>query len=197
MNGIIIVTKDKRIPESIKNSDYTILTKKQFLDKVLSDKGLDISEGLFYNIDSLDKDIYEALKEITDFPITYYKFNDQNIKLSFTINEDIQIYSNNDEECIEEKQVYEKQCDFISEADNTLDAANFIISVAHITNRSIESSFNSIEFVNLTNMEKIIAYSNALYIENNCLLLITNFPSGDAAPIIEPLLFTPPDDLLA
>ena len=91
----IVISKDKRIPEEIKKSKYKILTVNQFIDAANSDKGILINEGLYYNIDSLTKTLYDAILNcIGDLPITFYKFDDQDIKLDFSLKK-LTIYSSN------------------------------------------------------------------------------------------------------
>lgn len=98
---ILIVSKDKRVPIDAKKYNYIFLTKDQFVEGAGSEDGIEIEEGLFYNIDSLDKTIYEGIKNGVDIPITYYKFIDQHIQLDFIVEEGIKEYNNNSYEVLE------------------------------------------------------------------------------------------------
>lgn len=92
MAEYLIIAKDRRIPDDAKNFSYEVLTKEQFVAGANSDEGIEIEGGVFYNIDSLDKDIYEAIKGAMNIPIIYYKFSDQSNNLDFTIEEGIKTY---------------------------------------------------------------------------------------------------------
>lgn len=199
MTEYLVITEDKRLPEELKKFKCTVINKEQFVKQALSKDGVDTKDGVYYNIDSLDKDIYDALKERCEISITYYKFSDQEIKLSFPIKEDITIYTTLDPsiKIPTKPKIFEKQFEFVSDVDNTIDAANFIINIAKFKNVSLDDSFNSIEFLNLNNMEKIMAFSNALYIEENSILLFMDCIEGDAIPVVDSLLFMPPTDLKA
>lgn len=92
MAEYLIITKDRRIPDDAKNFSYEVLTKEEFVAGANSDDGIDIEGGVFYNIDSLDQNIYEAIKAAMNIPIVYYKFSDQPNNLNFTIEEGIKTY---------------------------------------------------------------------------------------------------------
>ena len=93
MAEYLIITKDRRIPDDIKSFTYDVLSKEQFVAGANSDEGIEIEGGVFYNIDSLDQNIYEAIKNAMNIPITYYQFSDQNIQLPFVIEEGIKTYN--------------------------------------------------------------------------------------------------------
>ena len=58
MAEYLVITKDKRIPEDAKNFNYTVLSREQFIAGANTDEGIEIEGGIFFNIDSLDKDLY-------------------------------------------------------------------------------------------------------------------------------------------
>lgn len=93
MADYLIITKDRRIPDDAKNFNYSVLTKEQFVAGANSEEGIEIEGGIFYNIDSIDQNIYMAIKDAMDIPITYYKFSDQNVNLGFEIEEEIKVYT--------------------------------------------------------------------------------------------------------
>ena len=93
MAEYLVITKDRRIPDDIKNFSYDVLSREQFIAGANSDNGIEIGEGVFYNIDSLDEDLYNAIKNAMNIPITYYQFSDQNIQLPFVIEEGIKTYN--------------------------------------------------------------------------------------------------------
>lgn len=92
MAEYLIITKDRRIPDDAKNFSYEVLTKEQFVAGANSDDGIEIEGGIFYNIDSLDQDIYNAIRGAMDIPIIYYQFSDQPNNLDFMVEEGIKTY---------------------------------------------------------------------------------------------------------
>lgn len=83
----IVVSHDKRIPEEIKILNYATLNINKFIQLANSYEGLEIEGGgIYFNIDSLTKDIYDALiRDLDGIPIVFYKFDDQDIKLDFPL----------------------------------------------------------------------------------------------------------------
>ena len=97
MDKYLIVSKDSRIPPDIEGSSYDMWSREQFIEAASGD-GIEITNGLYLNIDSLDKDLYEALKSGIDIPIIYYKFADQSISLDFKLEEGLINYDVKSEE---------------------------------------------------------------------------------------------------
>lgn len=87
----IIVSKDKRIPPDLKYKQYHLMSLNSFVEFSSSPEGLPVNNGIFYNIDSLNKDIYDTFKYLQDSFVTFYKFDDQDIKLDFQI-KNLKIY---------------------------------------------------------------------------------------------------------
>jgi cellulose biosynthesis protein BcsQ len=88
----IIVSKDKRIPQDLKNFEYETWSVEEFIEKATSDEGLSISEdgGIYFNTECLTIDLYEGLKHFSEeILIVYYQFSDQKIDLDFHISEGI------------------------------------------------------------------------------------------------------------
>lgn len=93
----LVISKDKRIPQDIKNFDYEMWSIEEFVEKASSDDGidLDVDGGMYFNLDSLTEQLYESLNVYSDrddFEIVYYKFSDQDIEPSFYISEGIVNY---------------------------------------------------------------------------------------------------------
>lgn len=92
----LIISKDKRVPYDVQNFDYEQWSLEEFIEKASSDDGIDIDSdgGIYINVDSLTKDIYESLREYASygFEIVYYQFSDQMINLNFPIEEGIVNY---------------------------------------------------------------------------------------------------------
>lgn len=92
MEKYLIVTRDPRIPPDAEMFEYEVWSREDFIRGAESEAGIQIDGGIFYNIDSLDKQMYDALKSGIDIAITYYKFSDQNINLDFVIEEGLTTY---------------------------------------------------------------------------------------------------------
>lgn len=87
MANILVVTRDPRIPPDITSSDYEVWSKEEFIAGAGSDEGISIESALYYNIDSLDEDIYNAIREGLDIHTVYYTFSDVSVNLPFEIKE--------------------------------------------------------------------------------------------------------------
>ena len=100
---IILISNDKRIPIHLKNYTCHLVSYDEFLNKAGADNGInyDPDGGFYFNLDVLNEDIYQVLQEFQEANshkpdlIRYYRFDDQNIGLSFPIYEGITIYPSN------------------------------------------------------------------------------------------------------
>lgn len=92
MSKYLIVTQDQRIPPDIQMFDYEVWSLQQFIEAAGSEEGINIDEGVWFNIDSINKDVYDAIHEGIEIPLKFYKFEDQNIVLDFVISEGISNY---------------------------------------------------------------------------------------------------------
>lgn len=85
----LIVTNDKRIPREMQNFDKEVWTRDEFVQKAAnSEEGLSIGDDdvLCLNIGVLDETLYEALRAYeldSDIQVEYYKFDNQDIELSY------------------------------------------------------------------------------------------------------------------
>lgn len=89
----LVVGKDTRIPDPAKD-DYEFLSLDEFLDRAQSGDGLDF-ELLYFNIDSITQEIYEALLGAIDNAldvIIFYKFADQDVPLTFKLGKKIKLF---------------------------------------------------------------------------------------------------------
>ena len=93
MRKTIIVSQDKRAPNDMIGKNYTIMSRDEFIDLGNSEEGIDVEEKIYFNIDSLNQFLYEAIKEspIYDLAI-FYKFSDQDVAPDFEITEGIRVY---------------------------------------------------------------------------------------------------------
>ena len=91
----LIVSNNLRIPPDI-NSEYTHMYKDEFIERASTDDGININDTLYINIDSLTKNIYNALSYNNDneFNTIFYMFEDQKNTLDFIIPEGIITYKN-------------------------------------------------------------------------------------------------------
>ena len=63
----LVITKDNRMPPDIENERLLVWDVTRFWDEANSDDGLTIPEGgVYYNLDSLTKDIYEGMRVCYD-----------------------------------------------------------------------------------------------------------------------------------
>lgn len=90
----LIISKDKRIPPDLNTFDYEVWSSDEFVEKASEEEGFntDNLDLIYYNIDSLSQEIYEALKAYTDagyINVVYYKFSDVDITLNFSVEEGI------------------------------------------------------------------------------------------------------------
>lgn len=92
----IVVSNDRRIPLDLAGGGYQIeqWTLQEFVDNASSDDGLDVDEGIYYDVSVLTQDIYEALVEYKEYGITiiYYRFDDTPMP-SFSMQDDIAVYA--------------------------------------------------------------------------------------------------------
>ena len=109
----LIISKDKRIPIDLLNFEYEQWDLEEFIVK--ANEGLNVDEGLYINIDSVTKELYDGLKTYSDngVVVVYYRFDDQNVKLDFTIDDGVTIYEikKKDETKEEEKQLDDQLID--------------------------------------------------------------------------------------
>ena len=90
----LVVAKDTRIPKDAED-DYIFMSYEEFEQAANSEEGLDFEETLFFNIDSIDVNIYNALIGEGGLPldnIVFYKFADQDVQLNFKIDKKIRMY---------------------------------------------------------------------------------------------------------
>ena len=87
----LVVSMDNRIPKKIKGLNPTIIRKSDLIDKDFA-----IEKGIFCNLDSLDKDMYDLLKDERDILVIFYKIYDQYITLNFPMDLPIEIYYEGD-----------------------------------------------------------------------------------------------------
>ena len=109
----LVVGKDTRIPEPAKD-DYVFMTLDEFLTKAQNEEGMDF-ELLYFNIDSIDQNIYNALLEGVENAldvIIFYKFADQEVPLSFKLGKKIKLFRDTP---IEDVQIKESVNDVIQQ----------------------------------------------------------------------------------
>jgi cellulose biosynthesis protein BcsQ len=92
MEKYFIVTQDGRIPPELEYQSYEVLSLAQFIDMANSDEGIEVQSGIYFNLDSMSQELYEAVKEGLGDKATYFVFSDQNINLGFLIDEGVNRY---------------------------------------------------------------------------------------------------------
>lgn len=91
----IIVSTDQRIPEDIAQGfQVEQWTPNEFFMRASDDDGLEIDEGIWYNVSDLTEEIYEGLDAYIEagINIIYYRFDDRPAP-SFPITHDVKVYS--------------------------------------------------------------------------------------------------------
>lgn len=90
----IIVSTDHRIPVDLENGfQVEQWTPNEFFTRASDDEGLEIDEGIWYDVADLTAEIYEGLAAYVEagINIIYYRFDDRPAP-SFPITDDVKIY---------------------------------------------------------------------------------------------------------
>lgn len=90
----IVISSDSRIPLDLQTGfQVEKWTPQEFFEKASSDDGLELDEGIWYDVSDLPEDIYEALSAYAEanVSITYYHFSDRSLP-DFNITDNIVQY---------------------------------------------------------------------------------------------------------
>lgn len=90
----IIVSNNPRIPVDLNNFQVEQWTADEFIERASSEEGIEIDEGLWYDISCLTQEIYEALDAYKEAGVNlvYYRFEDTP-NINFQINDKVKTYS--------------------------------------------------------------------------------------------------------
>lgn len=91
----IIVSTDQRIPADLENGfQIEQWTPTEFFTRASDDDGLEIDEGIWYDVADLTAEIYEGLAAYVEagINIVYYRFDDRPAP-SFAMSNDVKVYS--------------------------------------------------------------------------------------------------------
>lgn len=74
----IVVTNDKRIPSDLDAFQKDIWSSDEFITRATSDDGMEVDEGIWYDVSVLTPEIYEGLKqyEAAGVVVIYYRYAD-------------------------------------------------------------------------------------------------------------------------
>jgi hypothetical protein len=98
----IVVSNDDRIPLDLVGIKIEKWSFEEFYTNATSDDGLEIDEGLYFDVSILSEEIYEALEDYAaEGRIIYYRFEDVAMP-SFHINTEVKVYSVIEESNVEE-----------------------------------------------------------------------------------------------
>ena len=98
----IVVSNDDRIPLDLIGIKIEKWSFEEFYTNATSDDGLEIDEGLYFDVSILSEEIYEALEDYAaEGRIIYYRFEDVAMP-SFHINTEVKVYSVIEESNVEE-----------------------------------------------------------------------------------------------
>lgn len=90
----IIVSNNPRVPIDLDGFQVEKWTSDEFIERASSDEGIEIDEGIWYDISCLSEDIYEALGAYKEAGVNlvYYRFEDTP-NINFSINDKVKTYS--------------------------------------------------------------------------------------------------------
>lgn len=90
----IIVSNNPRIPIDLEGFQVDRWDSDTFIERASSDEGIDIDEGIWYDISCLTQDIYEALGAYKEAGVNlvYYRFEDTP-NVNFTMMDKVKTYS--------------------------------------------------------------------------------------------------------
>lgn len=91
----IVVSTDQRLPEDLAQGfQVEQWTPNEFFSRASDDDGLEIDEGIWYDVADLTEEIYQALDAYIEagVNIIYYRFDDRPAP-TFTITQEIKVYS--------------------------------------------------------------------------------------------------------
>ena len=92
----IVVSRDPRLPEDLVNGGFQVeqWTPDEFFMRASADDGLEVDEGIWYNVEDLTAEIYEGLEAYIEagIAIIYYRFDDRPSP-NFTISHDVKVYA--------------------------------------------------------------------------------------------------------
>ena len=91
----IVVSNDPRIPIDLVERGVQVeqWTYEEFVRNASTGEGLELDEGLYYDVSILNSDIYEALSSYKEYNMVfYYRFDDMSVPSSVKINDDIIVY---------------------------------------------------------------------------------------------------------
>lgn len=74
----IVVTNDKRVPSELDGFQKDQWTADEFIARATSDDGIEVDEGIWYDVSVITPDVYEGLKqyEAANVLVVYYRFSD-------------------------------------------------------------------------------------------------------------------------
>lgn len=107
----IIVSNDQRIPEDLAHGfQVEQWTPNEFFVRASDEEGLEIDEGIWYDVADLTSEIYEGLDAYIEngVSIIYYRFDDRPAP-NFTITQEVRVYSTGDPEVEEYEEEYEPE----------------------------------------------------------------------------------------
>lgn len=74
----IVISNDNRVPPDLPSNQVEHWSLNEFINKASNDEGIDIDEGIYYDVECLSSDIYESLLGYSGagVNIIYYRFDD-------------------------------------------------------------------------------------------------------------------------
>ena len=92
----IVVSNIGRIPPDLDGFVTEQWSAEEFLERASSEDGIELDEGIYYDVSYLTADIYEALKAYADAGITlvYYRYSDKP-NVTFAMSDEVKVYDVN------------------------------------------------------------------------------------------------------
>ena len=89
----IVVSNNNRVPKDLTGFQVEQWSAEEFLDRASSDEGIEIDEGIWYDVSFLTEPIYEGLKAYKEAGVNlvYYRFEDKP-DINFNIADDVKVY---------------------------------------------------------------------------------------------------------
>ena len=90
----IVVSNNDKMPPDLVGTQIEHWSRDEFIIKGSADEGIDIDEGIYFDVACLDQELYENLLEYASYGvlIVYYRFEDTP-DVSFKMMDEVKVYA--------------------------------------------------------------------------------------------------------